>query len=200
MRQTGMQARVLRIGQLGGDTVGAQWNDTEAVALMFRSALTTGALPELNERPSWLPVDQCGRAISDIAMNVSGSADPNMVYHLVNPRTFSWKDDLLPALRQGSALTQFEVVSPQEWLSRLTTSEQDPEKNPSVKLIDFWTCKYASHHLSETESGKNEEAGLTFETERTVQDCPSLGLVEDPVAGGLIQRYIDSWMSRWTGN
>ncbi|OQE24078.1 hypothetical protein PENFLA_c010G00241 [Penicillium flavigenum] len=199
MRQTGMQARVLRIGQLGGDTVGAQWNDTEAVALMFRSALTTGALPELNERPSWLPVDQCGRAISDIAMDVSGSPDLNMVYHLVNPRTFSWKDDLLPALRQGSALPEFEVVPPQEWLSRLATSEQDPEKNPSVKLIDFWASKYASHGLSETGPGRNEEAGLTFETERTVQDCPSLGLVEDPVAGGLIQRYIESWMSRWTG-
>ncbi|KAJ5531383.1 hypothetical protein N7527_004776 [Penicillium freii] len=33
MRQTGMQARILRIGQLGGDTASAQWNETEAVAL-----------------------------------------------------------------------------------------------------------------------------------------------------------------------
>lgn len=47
-----MQARVLRIGQLGGDMVSAQWNEAEAVALTFRSALTTGALQELNERLS----------------------------------------------------------------------------------------------------------------------------------------------------
>ncbi|KAI2720735.1 hypothetical protein CBS147332_3975 [Penicillium roqueforti] len=198
MRQTGMQARVLRIGQLGGDTFSAQWNETEAVSLMFRSALTTGALPELNERLSWLPVDQCARAISDIAMNVAESSEANMVYHLVNPRTFSWKEDLLPALRDGSILPEFEVVSPQEWLRRLASSDQDPEKNPSMKLIDFWTAKYASHGLSETGPSGIEDAGLTFETERTVQDCPYLACVEDPVAGGLVQRYIESWMGRWT--
>ncbi|KAJ5154622.1 Male sterility NAD-binding [Penicillium coprophilum] len=198
MRQTGMQARVLRIGQLGGDTLSAQWNETEAVALMFRSALTTGTLPELNERLSWLPVDQCGRAISDIAMRPAGRSDVNMVYHLVNPRTFSWKHDLLPALRQGSALLEFEVVAPQEWLRRLEGSEQDPEKNPSVKLIDFWRTKYADQGQSESGSRRNAEVGLTFETDHTIRECPYLALVEDPVTGGLIQRYIKSWMDRWT--
>ncbi|OQE09213.1 hypothetical protein PENVUL_c007G01628 [Penicillium vulpinum] len=192
MRQTGMQARVLRIGQLGGDTVSAQWNETEAVALMFRSALTTGALPELNERLSWLPVDQCGRAISDIAMTAVRPFNENLVYHLVNPRTFSWKDDLLPALRQGSGLLKFEVVSPQEWLRRLASSEQDPEKNPSVKLIDFWRSKYASHGQSEVEGSaagtdSDNEVGLTFETGHTIRDCPFLAFVEDPVATGLMQ-------------
>ncbi|EKV19000.1 Male sterility, NAD-binding [Penicillium digitatum] len=203
MLQTGMQARVLRIGQLGGDTVSAQWNETEAVALMFRSALTTGALPELNERVSWLPVDQCGRAISDIAMKSAGSSDANLVYHLVNPRNFSWKGDLLAALKGKSALPEFEVVSPQEWLRRLECSEQDPEKNPSVKLVDFWKNKYAAYgqpEADETTAGKrkNGEVGLGFETEITVHDCPFLALVEDPVTDGLMQRYIESWMRRWS--
>ncbi|KAJ5464172.1 hypothetical protein N7475_007307 [Penicillium sp. IBT 31633x] len=123
---------------------------TEAVALIFRSALTTGALPELDERPSWLPFDQCGRATSDIAMKgASGSRDANLIYHLVNPRTFSWKHDLPPALRKGSALPDFEVVSLPEWLNQLASSEQDPEKNPSIKLIDFWRSKYAGSPLSQ---------------------------------------------------
>ncbi|KAJ5780425.1 hypothetical protein N7457_005585 [Penicillium paradoxum] len=205
MHQTGMQARVLRIGQLGGDTVSAQWNDTEAVPLMFRSALTTGALPQLNERLSWLPVDECGRAIADIVMNSrSGSNDANMVYHLVNPQTLSWKDDLLPALRQGSALPDFEVVSPREWLRRLAESEQDPEKNPSIKLIDFWRSKYAGQaQLGGGDTAAWEEmkeAGLSFETEVTILDCPSLALVGDPVASGLLERYLGSWMERWTNN
>jgi thioester reductase-like protein len=203
MRQTGMQARVLRIGQLGGDTVSAHWNETEAVALMFRSALTTGALPELNERLSWLPVDQCGQAISDIALNeATASRDANRVYHLVNPRMFSWKDDLLPALKRGSALPDIEVVSPQEWLRRLADSEQDPEKNPSIKLFDFWQTKYAGLRQTRVEDFEGEEgkdeAGLTFETELTIQDCPSLALVGDPVSEGLVNRYIETWMKGWT--
>ncbi|KAJ5124163.1 Male sterility NAD-binding [Penicillium bovifimosum] len=200
MRQTGMQARVLRIGQLGGDTVSAHWNETEAVALMFRSALATGALPELDERLSWLPVDRCGQAISDIAINeATVSRDADLVYHLVNPRTFSWKEDLLPALKRGSALPGFEVVAPQEWLRRLAGSEQDPEKNPSIKLFDFWQAKYAGLQQAgdSTEEGK-DEAGPTFETGLTIQDCPSLALVGDPVAEGLVNRYIEIWMKKWT--
>jgi len=49
MLQTGMHARVLRIGQLSGDAATGRWNDTEAVALMIRSAISTGALPALDE-------------------------------------------------------------------------------------------------------------------------------------------------------
>lgn len=202
MRQTDMHARVLRIGQLGGDTIRAQWNDTEAVALMFRSALTTGALPELDERPSWLPVDQCAKAVADIAMNAGAAvSDAELVYHLVNPQAFSWKHDLLPALKQSSALPVFEIVSPQDWLQRLADSDQGPEKNPSIKLVDFWRSKYGkSRPEVETEQGegKQKPAGLVFETERTVRDCPSLGLVKDPVAEGLMLRYIEAWMKRWT--
>ncbi|KAJ5604808.1 hypothetical protein N7510_009962 [Penicillium lagena] len=205
MRHTGMHARVLRIGQLGGDTVTAQWNDTEAVALMFRSALSTGALPALDEETSWLPVDECARTVAELALNTGEpSSDVDLVYHLVNPRTFSWKHDLLPALKQGSALPSFKIVPPQEWLQKLADSEQDPEKNPSIKLLDFWRSKYAGYGQPRsattiTEQGQQEKFhGLTFETHRTIKDCSSLALVKDPVTEGLILRYIESWMKRWT--
>ncbi|KAJ5090621.1 hypothetical protein N7532_009305 [Penicillium argentinense] len=201
MRKTGMHARVLRVGQLGGDTVSAQWNETEAIALMFRSALTTGALPELNERPTWLPVDQCAQAVSDLALNpdAAKSSDTGLVYHLVNPHSFSWKNDLLPALKKGSALPDFEIVSPQEWLTRLANSDPNPETNPSIKLIDFWRGKYENHVPAQNIEGEEQKpVGLFFETDCTIRDCPSLGQVKDPVAEGLIQRYIEVWMKHWT--
>lgn len=46
---TGMTAGVLRLGQIIGDTENGVWNLTEAIPLMFRSALTLGALPALDE-------------------------------------------------------------------------------------------------------------------------------------------------------
>ena len=46
---TGMYARVLRIGQLAGDTKEGEWNETEAIPLMIRSALATRSLPMLDE-------------------------------------------------------------------------------------------------------------------------------------------------------
>lgn len=201
MRQTGMHARILRIGQLGGDTVNAEWNDTEAVALMFRSALTTGTLPDLDERPSWLPVDACAKAIVDLScVGDEAGSDDSLVYHLVNPCCFSWKHDLLPALQKSSALPEFEVVSPQEWLQRLANSDQDPERNPSIKLLDFWRSKYgeSAQATDESKDEVHQPAALVFETHRTIEDCSSLGLVKDPVAEGLMLRYIEAWMKRWS--
>ncbi|KAJ5614499.1 hypothetical protein N7528_008153 [Penicillium herquei] len=192
MRKTGMHARVLRIGQLGGDTKSAMWNETEAVALMFRSALTTGALPALDERPSWLPVDKCAEAITEITLGTSSLQDVDLVYHLVNPHTFSWKNDLLPALKKDSTLPSFEIVTPQEWLQRLASSDQNPETNPSIKLIDFWKSKYGGHGAQQA-----EDAGLVFETQSTIRDCASLGLAGNTVSDGLIHRYISTWMKLW---
>ncbi|CAK4023577.1 Male sterility, NAD-binding [Lecanosticta acicola] len=198
MRKTGMYARVLRIGQLSGDTVGADWNETEAIALMIRSATTTGSLPALDEQPSWLPVDDCARAIAELSlMKSEPHTDENLVYHLVNPSTFSFRHDLLPAL-QKSNLPAFDIVGPVEWLERLANSEQDLAKNPSVKLIDFWKKKYGNASVSVPMEEHDEPTGLVFETARTIRDCPVLGAVRDPVSEGLMQRYVDVWMKKWT--
>ncbi len=53
-KQTGMNARVLRVGQIVGDTQIGQWNSPEAIPLMIRSAVTVGALPALEEVKSLL--------------------------------------------------------------------------------------------------------------------------------------------------
>lgn len=47
--KTGMKARVLRLGQIIGDTEHGIWNTTEAIPLMIRSVHTMGVLPALNE-------------------------------------------------------------------------------------------------------------------------------------------------------
>ena len=230
MRKTGMHARVLRIGQLSGDRRSAIWNDTEAIALMVRSALAVRALPALHEQPSWLPVDACADAVVELALSSSSSsssgrkqadrsemtrtrdddeddngsadagadagADADLVYHLVNPRTFNWTHDFLPALKKSGALPDFDIVSPQEWLRRLAASEQDAAKNPSVKLLDFWKAKYGKAAVAAFES--EVPAGLTFETTRTLVDCATLQGVGQPVADGLVERYVGQWMTKWS--
>ena len=188
--RTGMKARVLRIGQLSGDSGTGVWNETEAIALMVRSAISTGALPALQERVSWLPVDVCARAVVEAALDNGGGEEQGEVLHLVNPSTFSWTEALLPALRK-SKLPAFEVVSVSEWLERLAASEQDPEKNPSIKLLDFWRAKYGCV------KNAGGAAGLEFEVEKTVQACPSLKGLRDPASEGLMERYVDAWLRKW---
>jgi thioester reductase-like protein len=47
--KTGMIAKVLRVGQIVGDTDVGIWNTTEAIPLMIQSAVSMHALPALDE-------------------------------------------------------------------------------------------------------------------------------------------------------
>lgn len=118
-KTTGMIARVFRLGQIIGDTKHGLWNPTEAIPLMIQSATTTGALPALEETPSWMPVDEAARAVLELSGIHSGSppiADPQSdtptVYHVQNKFLFHWTHELLPALR--AAGLDFEIVPQRE--------------------------------------------------------------------------------------
>ncbi|KAF7558254.1 hypothetical protein G7Z17_g176 [Cylindrodendrum hubeiense] len=132
----GVTARVLRVGQIVGDTKHGVWNAQEAVPMMMQTAVTVGALPKLKETPSWLPVDTVAEAVADISLSDAGSVFTNVT----NPKMFSWSDDLLPALRNAGL--SFEEVEPKEWVQRLRTSDPDPTANPPIKLVDFFASKY----------------------------------------------------------
>jgi thioester reductase-like protein len=135
--KAGIPARVLRIGQISGDSIHGVWNDTEAFPLILRTALTTGTLPRIDEAPRWLPLDIVARTVVDLAASPSA---PSSVYNIINPRTFHWTRDLLPLLR-GSGLT-FREVSPAEWVANVRSSDPDPAKNPPFKLVEFFAQRY----------------------------------------------------------
>lgn len=151
--KTGMVAKVLRVGQIVGDTVTGKWNPTEAIPLMLQTAVTMKALPALDESPSWLPVDVVADAILELTKikpDANGKAelfshDSQVVYYVQNAKTFRWTEDLLPALHDAGL--DFEVVNKREWVRRLRSDEQDPQKNPAVQLIDFFTDKYDNDNM-----------------------------------------------------
>jgi len=86
-------------------------------------------------------------------------------------------------------------VSPQEWIRRLAASEQDAAENPSIKLLDFWRSKYGNATMA---TDSEVPAGLTFETKRTLLACKALGGVRQPVEDGLVERYVEQWMKKWS--
>jgi carbohydrate kinase (thermoresistant glucokinase family) len=140
--QQGITARVLRVGQIVGDTQHGVWNAQEAVPMMMQTAVTVGALPKLQETPSWLPVDTVAAAVADISLSEAGSVFANVTH----PKMFNFINDLLPALR--SAGLQFEEVEPKEWVKRLRASNPDPAANPPIKLVDFFASKYDKDEIS----------------------------------------------------
>jgi thioester reductase-like protein len=175
--QAGLDARVLRVGQIVGDTQVGQWNATEAIPLMIRSAVTIGALPTLSDTLTWLPIDVVAKAMVEICH----SQKPHDVYHVVNPKSFNWTRDLLPMLR--SAGLDFEQVSPQKWLARLEASNPDPAINPTIKLLEFFRAKY---------SAPKAGPAVLFETQVTEAVSESLRRVGAPDAA-LIAKMVKYW-------
>jgi thioester reductase-like protein len=209
---TNMHARVIRCGQLMGDSHNGIWNPTEAIPLMIQSAVTIGALPTIDEvcscqlpglqptdetnslqTPSWLPVDKCASAILELS-GISAQQDSSIppvgastVYHVQNPTLFSWTNDLLPALLKAGL--QFESVPLRAWIQRLRNGEQDPMKNPTVKLLEFFAEKYDHDGM-----GRN---GLVFSTLRTSQASPTVRSGFDVIGSDVLVKCLEYWRLRW---
>jgi Putative dehydrogenase domain of multifunctional non-ribosomal peptide synthetases and related enzymes len=70
-RASGARAFSLRIGQVSGHSKKGLWNDSEALPLLIRSALTLEALPEMDQTCSWLPVDKLASTIIELTRTCS---------------------------------------------------------------------------------------------------------------------------------
>lgn len=155
---TGLTCRVLRVGQLVGDTKHGIWNSHEAFPLMWQSARTIGALPKIQETPRWLPVDVAAQTISDISISEQA---PTGVYNVTNPRTFHWTRDLLPMLH-ASGLGKFEEIDPVEWVRRLRNSDSNPVTNPPYKLVEFFEWRYGKEGGARVPAQWETEASQKF--------------------------------------
>jgi thioester reductase-like protein len=181
-KQTTMRCRVLRVGQIIGDTQHGVWNETEAIPLIFQSAKSTGALPALDENPAWLPVDIVANACTEIALSDAESG----VMNIVNHASFHWTRDLLPLLSEAGL--PFETVNQREWIRRLRASNPDPSQNPSVKLVDFFANKY---------DNENARGSLKFASNIAQRHSPSLakaGVIDI----GIMQKIVAYLETRYT--
>ncbi|KAL4949466.1 hypothetical protein BDW69DRAFT_202833 [Aspergillus filifer] len=166
--RTGMIAKVLRVGQIVGDTIHGKWNTTEAIPLMLQTAQTLKALPALDETPQF-------------------SHDPRTIYHVQNAKTFRWTEELLPALQEAGL--DFEILPKRQWVHRLRDGEQDPKKNTAIKLLDFFVEKYDNDNPG--------RSGLVFEMEKSQVASPTLRGGVDLIESGLIRKFVEAWRTEW---
>ncbi|KAF5863750.1 hypothetical protein ETB97_009385 [Aspergillus alliaceus] len=195
-RKSGARAFSLRIGQVSGHSKRGLWNDSEAIPLMIRSALTLKALPRIDTTCSWLPVDKLACSILEIAKACSVNsfedrqASPfidDTIYNLSNPRSFTWTA-LLDSLRRSGF--DFETIPFDRWLQMLRDSASRGEEliNPAVKLVDHYESMY----------GEDALAPKTFITDKAERDSATLRngrlrIIQD----GIMNRYAKDWLQRW---
>lgn len=123
----------------------------------------------------------------DVTIASQDSQDSSLVYHVQNPHLFHWTNDLLPALHDAGL--NFEVVPQREWVRRLRESEKNPEKNPTIKLLDFFTRKY--------DNDRPGRKGLVFLTDKTAEATKAIRDGYDIVGSGLVKKFVESWETEW---
>ncbi|KAH7109872.1 hypothetical protein B0J11DRAFT_234772 [Dendryphion nanum] len=190
MKDSGADARVLRIGQLAGDSVNGEWNATEGIPLMIQTAVTLGALPALDEEMSWLPVDTAASVVIDLSLsNTDRSTEHDLVYHVLNPDRFHWTRDMLPTL--AAVGLKFETLPTDQWMEKLRNSDRDPTKNPPIKLLDWFESKYGPK-ASTTKKGVLEY--LTDETKKDSESFSRIPSITDKAyMTKVIQRLSRNW-------
>ena len=136
-----------------------------------------GTGTEILQPFSWLPVDLAGRAIKELVLSPLPS--PPTLYHILNPTMSNWSD-VLSGLKSGGL--SFGTVERREWLTQIK-SHTDPDSNPAIKLVDFYTGRLG---------GEEERKQMVFSVEETskasptLRDCPAIS--EDMVA---------LWVKNW---
>jgi len=206
--QPGADIRVLRLGQIVGDTGYGVWNASEAIPLIVRSAKVLGTLPALDERCSWLPVDHCARAMLELAglanreeteansKKVPTEIEGTRFYNVLSHHLFHWTTHFLPSL--SSHGLGFKTVPASTWLQQLreSSSTSDVKSNPSIKLIGFWEKKFEADMGTSKEKGPRNR--LEFSMEKARQDSKFLNDMGDPFAdGSLFGLFLQRWSEEW---
>nr|XP_019007008.1 uncharacterized protein I203_00603 [Kwoniella mangroviensis CBS 8507]OCF70469.1 hypothetical protein I203_00603 [Kwoniella mangroviensis CBS 8507] len=176
------RVQVMRVGQLCGDTKTGHWNEKEGWPLMFRTAQTTGTLPILEEKPSWLPVNLAARAITDIT--IDNAAENHLIYHIAHPKNIEF-NIILDGLE--AAGLSFQRVSPAEWLNKVEASTDDPETNPSKQMLHMWKAAYGNLTVSQKEV--LVDTTNARQSSRTMSDLPDVDEAH-------IVKMVQAWKKR----
>lgn len=109
------------------------------------------------------------------------------VYNVQNHRLFHWTQNLLPSLKEAGLA--FKTVPQQEWVRLLRDSDPNPETNPTIKLVDFFTNKY--------DTGLPSRSGLVFETQKGEKESETLSEGFDVIGSGLVFKMVKWWQTQW---
>lgn len=171
------RVKILRIGQLTGDTQHGIWNTNEAFPLILSTVSQLKCLPALDQNLSWLPLDIAATAVTEISLNKTQS-DDCMLYHLANQAQSSTWDDLLRWVRE-LAPEKFNVVEPSVWLQQL-----EKGNHPAKRLLGFWKMAYEYADVQSSE--------ILFCTDNSRAESEAMRRVKpvDKVLVGKIWRWV----------
>lgn len=215
-RRLGLDTMVLRIGQVAGAVrrPGGEWNRAEWLPSLVIGSKEMGCLPD-NLGPQfseidWMPSDILADVLADLALSqcdpdaelgLYGSTDREAggarIFNLRNPCTTSW-ETLLPTVvealkKPNGSNIESVVVTPSEWLARLSDSERETggddskPSNPAIRLLEFYRDSLwgTSNGLVRSQLMATKNALTKSEKFREMQ----------AVSPGWVRKWVGEWMA-----
>lgn len=141
-RQCGVPVSVVRVGQVGGLSLGGGgWADQPWVSAIVRSSKTLGVFPNPVMPVDWVPVDTVATVLQRIILQPTGDVQVPQFYNVVS-KAQPWTL-LLDALPEETRQAISKVVSLPEWVGELRKLSESGDTNilglPAVRLADFYT-------------------------------------------------------------
>ncbi|SPC67123.1 related to alpha-aminoadipate reductase [Ustilago sp. UG-2017b] len=146
-------------------------NLENTASMGYAYAQTIGCIPGDADDLYWLPVDIAGLITAQLTTAQLGR-DCELV-HVVSDEAMPWKKALDTLAEEQNLGKTFEAVTHTEWLKRLEGSDQNPSRNPTIKLLDHFKAMQGV----EGKMGK-------FETKR-LREIFASSSVEKEIAEGL---------------
>ncbi|KAL8960571.1 MAG: hypothetical protein Q9193_002747 [Seirophora villosa] len=194
-KKYGVRSACCRVGIIAGPVEShlGLWSKHEYIPSIFVSSATLGIFPVTfpsRERIDWLPVDKLSNVLVEILISSSKGArnsdqSGTLIYHVVNPNASSWSEMAPDILRLYAQGTGVRAVQYEEWVEAVVKSADefvDPERNPAVKLLDFYlnVRKMGKRGARMLPSHRAEAAS------RTLRDV-----------GPVQQNWVKVWMQQW---
>lgn len=185
--ESNVTSSICRVGQIAGPIYSdGVWNKREWLPSMIASSKYLGCIPSAlgpMDRIDWIPIDLVSQvAVELFTMNQNAATPTTQVFHLVNPSETYWSA-LLPTVRRclGGNLHAVPLV---EWVRKLRSTIQctaDVERNPAVKLIDFFGARVQSN------------ASPIMETKSSVQYSQTLRRLDK-----ITPEQMSIWIGQWS--
>lgn len=165
---------VARLGQIAGSKTSGYWNPMEHFGFLVKSSHSLNALPDVDGRLYWTPVNDVAGALLDLLL---ASNNPYPIYHVDNPNGQSWKE--MNAYLQA-ALKIPNLIPFHDWLARVRQAPQ--RNNPALLLSEFLENNYLRMSCG----------GLVLDVSKTLEHSPTLKAV-GPVSDRVLRKYIHIW-------
>ncbi len=147
------------------------------------------------DRIDWLPVDKLATILLDVLDVLDTVSSPStesptqrsetQVFHIVNPHAASWHADWAPAVAAALGVQTVEFA---EWVSALRRSADDAigsgnidlERNPAIRLLEFYEGTVAADSPRMLTSTRAEEASPALKT-----------------VGPVGEEWLRVWLEQW---